>query len=31
VATEFSLWDAPEVFRRLAAEPAAVHKGVFVS
>ena len=30
VATEFSLWEAPEVFARLQADPAAVHKGVLV-
>jgi L-gulonate 5-dehydrogenase len=30
VATEFSLWDAPNVFARLNAEPAAVHKGVLI-
>jgi L-gulonate 5-dehydrogenase len=30
VATEFSLWDAPEVFARLNAEPGMVHKGVLV-
>jgi threonine dehydrogenase-like Zn-dependent dehydrogenase len=30
VATEFSLWDAPDVFAELAANPAAVHKGVLV-
>jgi len=30
VATEFSLWDAPRVFADLAADPAAVHKGVLI-
>src|SRR5262249_33939545 len=30
VATEFRLWDAPEVFAQLHAQPASVHKGVFV-
>lgn len=30
VASEFSLWDAPGVFAKLNAEPAAVHKGVLV-
>jgi 2-desacetyl-2-hydroxyethyl bacteriochlorophyllide A dehydrogenase len=30
VATEFSLWDAPQVFAELAAHPGAVHKGVLV-
>jgi len=29
-ATSFDLWQAPEVFGRLAADPGAVHKGVFV-
>lgn len=29
-ATEFSLWDAPSVFARLAEDPAAVQKGVLV-
>jgi threonine dehydrogenase-like Zn-dependent dehydrogenase len=28
VATEFSLWDAPDVFAQLAAEPDKIHKGV---
>jgi threonine dehydrogenase-like Zn-dependent dehydrogenase len=28
VATEFPLWDAPDVFASLAAEPGKVHKGV---
>jgi L-gulonate 5-dehydrogenase len=28
VATEFNLWDAPDVFQRLNADPGAVHKGV---
>jgi threonine dehydrogenase-like Zn-dependent dehydrogenase len=31
VATEFSLWNAPDVFARLNAEPASIHKGVFVT
>jgi L-gulonate 5-dehydrogenase len=31
VATEFSLWEAPEVFSKLALDPAAVHKGVLVN
>ncbi|MBM3832180.1 MAG: zinc-binding alcohol dehydrogenase family protein [Verrucomicrobia bacterium] len=31
VASEFSLWDAPEVFAKLAADPSAVHKGVLVT
>jgi L-gulonate 5-dehydrogenase len=30
VASEFSLWDAPEVFSRLDADPGAMHKAVFV-
>ena len=30
VATRFSMWEAPEVFARLNADPAAVHKGVLV-
>ncbi len=30
VATEFSLWDAPEVFAKLADDPGAVHKGVLM-
>ena len=30
VATEFSLWDAPSVFSRIAKEPGSVHKGVLV-
>ena len=30
VATEFSMWDAPEVFARLNTDPGAVHKGVLV-
>lgn len=30
VATEFSLWDAPQVFADLAANPARVQKGVLV-
>jgi L-gulonate 5-dehydrogenase len=31
VATEFSLWEAPEVFATLDRDPAAVHKGVLVA
>lgn len=30
VATEFPLWDAPEVFARLAERPGSVHKAVLV-
>ena len=30
VASEFSLWDAPEIFTKLDADPGAVHKGVLV-
>ncbi len=30
IATEFSLWDAPEIFAKLAADPTAVHKGVLI-
>jgi L-gulonate 5-dehydrogenase len=30
VATEFSLWDAPQVFANLAENPGMVHKGVLV-
>jgi threonine dehydrogenase-like Zn-dependent dehydrogenase len=30
VATEFSLWDAPQVFADLAENPASIHKGVLV-
>lgn len=30
VATEFSLWDAPQVFSDLAANPSLIHKGVLV-
>jgi L-gulonate 5-dehydrogenase len=30
VATEFSMWDAPNVFAMLAKNPGAVHKGVLV-
>jgi L-gulonate 5-dehydrogenase len=30
VATEFEMWQAPEVFARLAQTPDAVHKGVLV-
>jgi L-gulonate 5-dehydrogenase len=31
VASEFSLWEAPQVFAKLDADPAAVHKGVLVT
>ena len=31
VATEFSMWDAPEVFAKLDANPGAVHKGVLMT
>jgi L-gulonate 5-dehydrogenase len=31
VASEFSMWDAPEVFARLDADPGAVHKGVLMT
>ena len=30
VATEFSIWDAPGIFTKLAAEPGALHKAVLV-
>ena len=30
IATEFSLWDAPQVFANLAENPSAVHKGILV-
>jgi len=30
IATEFDLWDAPNIFSDLAAHPAKVHKGVLV-
>jgi threonine dehydrogenase-like Zn-dependent dehydrogenase len=30
VATEFSLWDAPQVFANLAEHPGSVHKGVLI-
>ena len=30
VATEFSMWDAPQVFDNLAKNPGSVHKGVLV-
>ncbi len=30
VASEFSLWEAPDVFARLDTNPGAVHKGVLV-
>jgi L-gulonate 5-dehydrogenase len=31
VATAFDLWEAPQVFARLADEPGAVHKGVLMA
>jgi L-gulonate 5-dehydrogenase len=31
LATEFSLWDAPQVFADLAKDPGKVHKGVFIA
>lgn len=31
LATEFSLWDAPQVFADLEKHPAKVHKGVFLA
>ena len=31
LATEFSLWDAPDVFHDLAEHPGKVHKGVLVT
>ena len=31
VASKFSLWEAPAVFEKLAADPAAIHKGVLVT
>ena len=31
MATAFSMWDAPEIFARLSADPASVHKGVLVT
>lgn len=31
VASEFSLWDAPQVFAKLDSDPAAVHKGVLLT
>jgi len=31
VATEFSLWEAPEVFHELDAQPGKVHKGVLMA
>jgi len=31
VATEFSMWDAPQVFANLAENPASIHKGVLVT
>jgi L-gulonate 5-dehydrogenase len=31
VATEFSLWDAPQVFADLAKNPGKVHKGVLIT
>ena len=30
VATEFSMWEAPQVFAKLARDPVAVHKGVLI-
>lgn len=30
VASEFSLWEAPEVFQRIAEDPGSVHKAVLV-
>jgi L-gulonate 5-dehydrogenase len=30
LATQYSLWDAPEVFADLAAHPAKIHKGVLM-
>lgn len=30
VATEISMWEAPELFARLDANPAALHKGVLI-
>src|SRR5436190_1477466 len=31
VANQFSMWDAPQVFAKLDANPAAVHKGVLMA
>jgi L-gulonate 5-dehydrogenase len=31
IASEFSMWDAPQVFAKLDANPGAAHKGVFVT
>lgn len=31
VASEFSMWDAPQVFAKLDANPGAAHKGVFIT
>jgi L-gulonate 5-dehydrogenase len=31
MATEFNMWEAPEVFARLNADPASVHKAVLVT
>jgi L-gulonate 5-dehydrogenase len=31
VASEFSMWDAPQVFAKLGANPGAVHKGVLMT
>jgi L-gulonate 5-dehydrogenase len=31
IASEFSMWDAPEVFAALANEPGKVHKGVLMA
>jgi L-gulonate 5-dehydrogenase len=30
IATEFEMWDAPEIFETLAKNPGMVHKGVLV-
>lgn len=30
VATEFAMWNAPDVFQQLEREPGAIHKGVLV-
>jgi threonine dehydrogenase-like Zn-dependent dehydrogenase len=30
VATEFSMWDAPQVFAKLDQQPGAVHKGILM-
>jgi len=31
IASEFSMWDAPQVFAKLDANPGAAHKGVFIT